>query len=175
MMSQSTRQEIIDNFINEHQGVPPKGASSFSVSGVHFDLKYFRLRASELGWVNGVQTIAPTGYVESVNDGDPKFKTGGFVDQAVKAETDRLLTSGFNLPSANKYHRQITGFCGTTITIDVYRVLHAFPSGMPEIDHALKKLLAPGQRGVKSQVTDMREAIQSIECAIKYLEDVTDE
>lgn len=99
----------------------------------------------------------------------------GFVQQAINAEAVKMLTSGFNLPLANKYHRQITGIDGTQTTIDVYRVLHAFPTGLPEIDHAVKKLLAPGQRGSKDRITDLREAAQSIECAIKYLEQCGDE
>lgn len=103
---------------------------------------------------------------------DQRYKPAGFVEQAINAEAKRIqkeITS--MLPaSANKYHRQITGICGQRVTIDVYRVLHAFPTGLPEIDHAVKKLLAPGMRGAKHRLQDLREAVQSIECAIKYLE-----
>ncbi len=58
-----------------------------------------------------------------------------------------------------------TGKC----TVDVYRVLNAFPTGAPEIDHALKKLLAAGKRGAKDELQDLREAVQSIEARIDYL------
>jgi hypothetical protein len=51
-------------------------------------------------------------------------------------------------------------------------VLNAFPSGSPEIDHALKKLLAPGKRGVKGELQDLKEAIQSIEARIDYLREL---
>jgi len=75
-------------------------------------------------------------------------------------------------PQANKYDRTILGKYGSgKCTVDVYRVLNAFPSGSPEIDHALKKLLAPGKRGVKSELQDLKEAIQSIEARISYLSD----
>jgi hypothetical protein len=76
-------------------------------------------------------------------------------------------------PQANKYDRTILGKYGSgKCTVDVYRVLNAFPSGSPEIDHALKKLLAPGKRGVKSELQDLREAIQSIEARIDYLKEL---
>ncbi len=76
-------------------------------------------------------------------------------------------------PQANKYDRTIIGKYGSgKCTVDVYRVLNAFPSGSPEIDHALKKLLAPGKRGVKSELQDLREAIQSIEARISYLSEL---
>jgi hypothetical protein len=76
---------------------------------------------------------------------------------------------------ANKYDRTIIGKYGSgKCTVDVYRVLNAFPSGSPEIDHALKKLLAPGKRGVKSELQDLREAIQSIEARIDYLKELAE-
>jgi hypothetical protein len=53
-------------------------------------------------------------------------------------------------PLTNKYDRTIIGKYGTgKCVVDVYRVLNAFPTGSPEIDHALKKLLAAGKRGAK--------------------------
>ena len=76
-------------------------------------------------------------------------------------------------PQANKYDRTILGKYGSgKCTVDVYRVLNAFPSGSPEIDHALKKLLAPGKRGVKDELQDLEEAIQSIEARIDYLKEL---
>jgi hypothetical protein len=76
-------------------------------------------------------------------------------------------------PQANKYDRTILGKYGSgKCVVDVYRVLNAFPSGSPEIDHAIKKLLAPGKRGVKSELQDLREAIQSIEARIDYLSEL---
>lgn len=59
----------------------------------------------------------------------------------------------------NKYDREIL----PGVYVDVYDVLGAFPTESPAIDHAVKKLLAPGQRGVKDRITDLNEAIGSIQ------------
>jgi hypothetical protein len=71
-----------------------------------------------------------------------------------------------------KYDRTIIGKYGSgKCVIDVYRVLNAFPTSSPEIDHSVKKLLAAGKRGAKDELQDLREAIQSIEARISYLND----
>ena len=71
----------------------------------------------------------------------------------------------------NKYDREIIGKYGTgKCTVDVYRVLNAFGPLSPEIQHATKKLLAPGTRGHKDERQDLLEAIQSIEARLQYLE-----
>ena len=79
----------------------------------------------------------------------------------------------------NKYHRLITGnpFTGENPTlrlngliIDVYDVLKAFNVTNPATQHAIKKLLASGQRGYKDTQQDLDEAIQSIQRA-KELEE----
>jgi len=67
-----------------------------------------------------------------------------------------------------KYNRQIKGFCGTTVIVDVYRVLRAFNVVEPEIQHALKKLLCAGLRGKNNRENDLKEAILSIEKAIEF-------
>lgn len=59
----------------------------------------------------------------------------------------------------SKYDREIV----PGVFIDVYDVLSAFKTESPAVDHAVKKLLAPGKRGHKDRVTDLKEAIQSIE------------
>lgn len=93
---------------------------------------------------------------------------GHYDEQREKYEQAQPVT-----PQANKYDRTIIGKYGSgKCTVDVYRVLNAFPSGSPEIDHALKKLLAPGKRGVKSELQDLKEAIQSIEARIDYLKEL---
>jgi hypothetical protein len=53
------------------------------------------------------------------------------------------------------------------IKIDVYDVLKAFNVRNPAIQHAIKKLLKGGERGVKSKVQDYTEAIESINRAIE--------
>ena len=47
-------------------------------------------------------------------------------------------------------------------TIDVYRVLDLFNVSNPCVQHAVKKLLCSGQRGVKDTRQDVQEAITSL-------------
>jgi len=62
----------------------------------------------------------------------------------------------------NKYQREIK----PGVNVDVYDVLVAFNVTCPAMAHAIKKCLAPGQRGVKSAKQDKEEAIASIERSI---------
>lgn len=50
--------------------------------------------------------------------------------------------------------------------VDVYDVLMAFNVTNPATQHAIKKLLMPGNRGHKDKLTDLKEAHQSIARAI---------
>lgn len=59
-------------------------------------------------------------------------------------------------------------------TIDVYRVLDLFGVSNPCIQHAVKKLLCSGQRGVKDTRQDVQEAITSlVRCLEMQTEDET--
>jgi len=51
--------------------------------------------------------------------------------------------------------------------LDVYRVCDLFEVNDAAIQHAVKKLLLAGDRGVKDKVKDIQEAIDSLE---RYLE-----
>jgi hypothetical protein len=64
----------------------------------------------------------------------------------------------------NKYQKKIRG-----TTVDVYDVLKAFEVTCPATQHAIKKLLMPGDRGHKDILTDLNEAKQSIERAIELV------
>lgn len=57
-------------------------------------------------------------------------------------------------------------------TIDVYRVLDLFGVSNPCVQHAVKKLLCSGQRGVKDTRQDVQEAITSL---VRYLEMQTED
>lgn len=78
----------------------------------------------------------------------------------------------------NKYQRVINGrpfkapfeIMPDGLIIDVYDVLKAFNVTNPATQHAIKKLLASGQRGYKDTQQDLDEAIQSIQRA-KELEE----
>lgn len=63
----------------------------------------------------------------------------------------------------SKYHRCIRG-----MWVDVYDILAAYQTDSAAIDHAIKKLLAPGSRsGGKSRVQDIEEAIWSLQRALE--------
>lgn len=47
-------------------------------------------------------------------------------------------------------------------SVDVYRVLELFDVTDPAIQHAVKKLLCAGGRGVKDKTKDVQEAIDSL-------------
>lgn len=64
----------------------------------------------------------------------------------------------------NKYDRNIKG-----VNIDVYDILVAWVVKCPATQHAIKKLLMPGQRGHKDKKKDLQEAKQAIERAIELL------
>lgn len=56
------------------------------------------------------------------------------------------------------YHREILG-----VTVDVYRILHAFEVTDPCIQHAIKKLICAGRRlGGKTLEQDIAEAIWTL-------------
>ena len=68
-------------------------------------------------------------------------------------------------PSTSPYIKQIPK---DLQQIDVYDVLTIFDVRNPAIQHAIKKLLCPGQRtAAKDKIQDLREAILSIERAIE--------
>lgn len=67
----------------------------------------------------------------------------------------------------SKYHKEIK----QGVYVDVYDVLAAFSVTCPATQHAIKKLLAPGQRGAKDKKTDLNEARQSIDRAIELESD----
>ena len=56
--------------------------------------------------------------------------------------------------------------------IDIYRVLLLFGVTNPCLQHAIKKLLCAGNRGVKDELKDVQEAIASL---LRYLEMQTED
>ena len=74
-----------------------------------------------------------------------------------------IITISSKNDSKNKYMREIKN----GVFVDVYDVLMAFKTECPAIDHAIKKLLCSGSRGVKSSIQDKQEAIQSIQRSIE--------
>lgn len=72
--------------------------------------------------------------------------------------------------SGSKYMRQIRSCLPTqdaTLTVDVYCVIKAFGITCPAQQHALKKILCPGDRGKGSVVKDLTECIDALHRAIE--------
>lgn len=68
------------------------------------------------------------------------------------------------------YQRTIIGLDGEKCVVDVYRVLDAFKTDSPPLDHAIKKILCPGTRHAKTREQDLKEAIKSIEAELLLME-----
>ena len=90
-------------------------------------------------------------------------------DPITRADWERARSPANPTPTAepapNKYQRIVP-----STTIDVYDVLHAYSVTNPATQHAVKKLLQPGNRGHKDTLTDLREALASIQRAIQIEE-----
>jgi len=66
----------------------------------------------------------------------------------------------------SRYEKTFHSTSGEEFRADVYSVLVAFGVICPARQHAIKKLLMPGQRGAKSTVQDLDEALVSVSRAI---------
>ena len=80
----------------------------------------------------------------------------------------------------NKYTRDMPTLDGRTVPVDVYCVSQAFrlsdclksDGAVDAANHARKKMLAPGQRGTKTAIQDLKEARASLDRAIQLEEAV---
>ena len=87
-------------------------------------------------------------------------------DYQVKPNISEIGAASENVEQrtdGDKYNRTIYGKDGTKTTVDIYRVLDAFPTGSASCDHAIKKMLCPGKRGHKDLMTDIDNAIESLQ------------
>jgi hypothetical protein len=75
-------------------------------------------------------------------------------------------TTPTNQPLYPHYYRDVSQLTH----IDVYWVLQAWSVNNPSVQHAVKKLLAAGQRGAKDTLQDLKEARNSINRAIELEE-----
>lgn len=66
--------------------------------------------------------------------------------------------------NGNKYRRKITH--NADGLSDIYDILHAYEC-TPALAHAVKKILCAGLRGSKDRLTDLREAVVSLNRAIE--------
>lgn len=65
------------------------------------------------------------------------------------------------------YHKNVEGLK----TIDYYRLCELFEITDQAVGHALKKLLAAGQRGAKDQRKDIEEAIVSLQRKLEMMDE----
>ena len=104
------------------------------------------------------------------------YETQAELAVRIKAELEAKQKAEAEAKPQNKYDREIIGKYGSgRCIVDVYRVLVAFGDIPPEIQHAIKKLLAGGKRGHKDEGLDYLEAIQSIEAYLNRLDDSSDQ
>lgn len=69
----------------------------------------------------------------------------------------------------SRYHRQFQG-----VTLDLYRIAKLWGVASHALFHAMKKIMMAGGRGHKDKVTDLKEAIVSIEEELKMMEEEDD-
>lgn len=114
------------------------------------------------------------GRVGKLNEFCQEYGVGHWGDSAIdsvidyikiKSCEDDLEPTVDRTKPRNKYDRQIV----PGVHVDVYDVLGAFTTDSAAVDHAVKKLLAPGQRGHKDRITDLEEAVSSIQREIERL------
>lgn len=68
------------------------------------------------------------------------------------------------IDKGEKYQREIA----PGVFVDIYDVLEAWGVSCPARQHAIKKLLAAGQRGHKSEIKDLQEAHHSAHRSIMF-------
>jgi hypothetical protein len=61
----------------------------------------------------------------------------------------------------NKYQRKIKG-----VVVDLYDIFDAYEVTDQAVGHAIKKLIMAGQRGYKSEMEDLHEALVSVQRGI---------
>lgn len=70
---------------------------------------------------------------------------------------------------ADQYPHYYKELPSKTSHLDVYRVLDAFEVKRSTVQHAIKKLLVTGERGVKTELEDLIEARNSLDRAIEMI------
>ena len=106
--------------------------------------------------------MRPDNWKEGEKRMEPIVQNGNEVEYHAELENTREHYAELE-NNRSKYHREIK----KDVSVDVYDVLSAFEVVNPAMQHALKKMLAPGKRGAKDAIQDMQEAIQSIKRAIE--------
>ncbi len=137
----------------------PEGAEVAGVSDDGVVIWYKSNASGYLCWVDGPDCWSklsgkPFTKVQEKRPVEPAASKGDAVSKACKA--------GERDPE-NKYMREVL----PGIWVDVYHLLDAFKTDSAAVDHAVKKCVAPGQRGVKDRIQDLEEARDSLNRAIE--------
>lgn len=161
-VAKSIMKEISERPTPQEKPMKYEYGAEYPTNGVKPDLPYdvvIRVKWKDAASTEGALKGTNVGWIatDSFSVIDERFKPSELVEPT---------------QSTNIYDRTITGKYGTgKCTIDVYRVLAAYDVADSEVAHAVKKLLAPGQRGVKEERQDIEEAIQSLQAWIARMDD----
>jgi len=101
---------------------------------------------------------------DMIRQGDINISRVGSIPTMDKGEKYRKTIYGKSINTGAIEKRE-------AIIVDVYDVLVAFKVTDPAVAHAVKKLLAMGQRGHKDKITDLKEAHWQLERAMQIVED----
>lgn len=82
------------------------------------------------------------------------------VPQTLAQQAPTAIKMGVNMPTNYPAYFRCVKHLDS---LDVYRVLELWGVHHPALQHALKKVLAAGQRGAKSTAQDVQEAIDSLQ------------
>lgn len=74
--------------------------------------------------------------------------------------------------TGSKYIRSLVGLNGVVVPTDIYRVLHAYSTGIPQLDHLSKKSLCAGLRGHKSLEQDLVDIIEAAQNALLMVQQI---
>lgn len=149
-------------------GPAPTPPAKQALSSIDALSRYLTTSGSDVNEIAGKalsrlkEQAVTIGRVGKLNEICQKHGIGSIGDSVIDSVIDYITSHECATTVAqprNKYDREIL----PGVYVDVYDVLGAFKTNSVAIDHAVKKLLAPGQRGVKDRITDLNEAIESIQ------------
>lgn len=137
---------------------------------------YIRFNNKESGWY--ARDFVEVGVSGAIGSNSPNAKAdsqaiflGPNLPTGPKPPTGAQgLKGGLGCKGLGKYDREIIGLDGTRVIVDVYRVLDAFSTQNPILDHLIKKALCAGLRGHKDRGQDLRDILHSAQKAIELFE-----
>lgn len=128
-----TRQQIIDNCINERKGIPPEGASLLKICGHELTLNDFKHRARELGWCNGYKY----GVEYETNGNKPDLPDGVEIEHSVYGNFEEKVKAGLivNWSRIDKFR----------IVDERYKPVEQSWAGEPSVDGGIVRPMHDGE------------------------------